>query len=127
MLLPEDNPAAFLIILYLIHGQLRQVPRKINLRMLTELAILVDKYEFSETVEMLLDYWLQDLTSTIPLTLNNDLLPWICISWVFKKSEIFKKVTKIAQMESEGLLDADQLPILEWVLRSSATCIRHET
>ena len=116
LLLPEDNPAAFLIILYLIHGQPRKVPRKITLNMLTELAILVDKYDLLEPIEMFLDCWLQDLTSTISLTLNDDLLPWICISWVFNKSEIFKKVTKIAQVESEGLLEADQLPIPEWVL-----------
>ena len=116
LLLPEDNPAAFLIILHLIHGQPRKVPRKITLNMLTELAILVDKYDLLEPVEMFLDYWLQDLTSTIPRTLDDDLLPWICISWVFKKSNIFKKVTKIAQMESEGLLDADHLAISEWVL-----------
>ena len=126
LLLPEDHPAAFLIILLLIHGQLRKVPRKINLWMLTELAVLVDKYELLETVEMMLDYWLQDLTNTIPLTLSNDLLPWICISWVFKKSEIFKKVTKIAQMESEGLLDAGQLPISEWVL-SKEFCSMYKT
>ena len=114
--LPDDNPAAFLIILRLIHGQIRKVPRKIDFWMLTELAILVDKYELSETVEMLLDFWLQDLESTIPLTLNKYLLPWICISWVFKKSEIFNNLTQIAQMESKGLLEANQLPIPEYVL-----------
>ena len=121
--LPDDNPAAFLIILHLIHGQIRKVPRKIDLWMLTELAILVDKYELSETVEMMLDYWLQDLKSTIPLTLSNDLLPWICISWVFKKSDIFKKVTKTAQTESEGLLAANQLPIPESVLSKNFCCM----
>ena len=122
--LQDDNPAAFLIILHLIHGQIRKVPRKVDLSMLTELAILVDKYELLESVEMLLDHWLQNLKSTIPLTLNNDLLPWICISYVFKKSEIFKKVTKIAQAESEGLLAANQLPIPEWVLSKNICCMR---
>ena len=114
--LPDDNPAAFLVILHLIHGQIRKVPRQIGLSMLTEMAVLVDKYELLESVEMLLDPWLQNLKSTIPLTLNNDLLPWICISWVFKKPEIYKKVTKIAQAESEGLLGENQLPIPESVL-----------
>ena len=121
--LPYDNPAAFLIILHLIHGQIRKVPRKIDLWMLTELAILVDKYELLESVEVLLDHWLQNLKSAIPLTFNNDLLPWICISWIFKKSEIFKNVTKIAQAESEGLLEANQLPIPAHVLSKSLCCI----
>ena len=121
--LPYDNPAAFLIILHLIHGQFRKVPRKIDLWMLTELAILVDKYELLESVEVFLDDWLQNLKSAIPLTCNNDLLPWICISWVFKKSKIFKNVTKIAQAESEGFLDANHLPIPAHILSKSLCCI----
>ena len=119
----HDNPAAFLIILYLIHGQIRKVPRKIDLWMLTELAVLVDKYELLESIEILLDYWLQNLESTIPLTFNNDLLPWIFVSWVFKKSKIFKRVTKIAQAESEGLLEANNLSILAHVLRKICCCM----
>lgn len=63
------------------------------------------------------------MKSTIPLTLNNDLLPWMCISWVFKKSDIFKKVTKIAQTESEGLLAVTQLPIPEYVLSKHFCCM----
>ena len=122
--LPDDNPAALLVILHLIHGQTRKVPRKVDLWMLTELAILVDKYELLESVEMVLDHWLQNLESTIPRTLNNDLLPWICISWVFKKPEIFKKTTKIAQMESEGLIEENQLPIPESVLSKSVRCMQ---
>ncbi|KAL8837874.1 MAG: hypothetical protein Q9170_002349 [Blastenia crenularia] len=118
LLLPDDNPAAFLVIMHLIHGQISKVPRQINLWMLIELAILVDKYELLESVELLLDRWLQNLKSTIPQTLNNNLLPWICISWVFKKSEIFKKVTGIAQAESKGLLEANHLPIPESILNT---------
>ena len=114
--LPGDNPAALLIILHLIHGQIRKVPRRVDLWMLTELAILVDKYELLESVEMALDHWLQNLESTTPRTLNNDLLSWMCISWLFQKPELFKKITKIAQLESEGHLEANQLPIPESVL-----------
>ena len=114
--LPDDNPAALLILLNLIHGQFRKVPRKIDLWMLTELAVLVDKYELLETTEMLLDYWLQHLKGTIPVVLNDDLLPWICISRVFRKPDIFEKVTKVAQLESEGLLEVSEWPIPEHVL-----------
>ena len=121
--LPDDNPAALLILLNLIHSQLRKVPRKIDLWMLTELAVLVDKYELLETTEMVLDYWLQHLNCTIPLVLNDDLLPWMCISRVFRKPDIFEKVTKVAQLESEGLLEANQWPIPEHVLSMDYSCI----
>ena len=84
--------------------------------MLTELAVLIDKYKLLETTEMLLDYWLQHLKYTILLVLNNDLLPWICISRVFRKPNIFEKVTKVAQLESEGLLKISEWPIPEHIL-----------
>ncbi len=40
----------------------------------------------------------------------------MCISWVFRKPEIFEKVTRVAQLESEGNLGASQLPIPQSVL-----------
>ena len=121
--LPDDNPAALLILLNLIHGQFRKVPRKIDLWMLTELAVLVDKYKLLETAEMLLDYWLQHLKYTIPLVLNNDLLPWIYILRVFRKPDIFEKVTRVAQLESEGLLEVSEWPIPEYILSMDSSYI----
>ncbi|KAL8908191.1 MAG: hypothetical protein Q9171_005544 [Xanthocarpia ochracea] len=114
--LPDDDPAALLVLLHLIHGRIRKVPRTVDLGMLTNLAILVDKYELLETTEMIKDHWIQGLESDIPLSFTNDLLPWMCISWVFKKPEIFEKVTRVAQLESEGNLEANQLPIRQSVL-----------
>lgn len=114
--LPDDNPAALLVLLNLIHGQTRKVPRAVDLWMLTELAILVDKYELLETTEIVMEHWFQGVESDIPLSFTDDLLPWICLSWVFKKPEIFKKVTRVAQLESEGLLEVNQLPIPQSVL-----------
>ncbi len=54
--LPDDDPAPLLILLHLIHGRIRKVPRTVDLGMLTNLAILVDKYELLETTEMIKDY-----------------------------------------------------------------------
>ena len=114
--LMNDDPDAFLIVLNLIHGHNRKVPREIDLPMLTEIAVIVDKYEVLEITEIMAEHWLQNLEKTVPLTLNEDLLSWMCISWVFKKADIFKKVTKIAQLESKGFLDEKQLPIPESIL-----------
>ena len=114
--LPDDDPAALLVLLHLIHGRIRKVLRTVELGMLTNLAKQVDKYELLETTEMIKDHWIQGLESDIPLSFTNDLLPWMCISWVFRKPEIFSKVTKVAQLESEGILEANQLPIPQSVL-----------
>ncbi len=119
--LPDDNPAALLVLLNLIHGQTRKVPRTVDLGMLTELAILVDKYELLETTEMVMDHWFHGLEKDVPLSFTDDLLPWMCLSWVFKKPEIFRKVTRVAQLESEGLLEVNQLPIPQSVLGTFST------
>ena len=49
--LPEDNATAFLILLNLIHGRMRKVPRNIDSRTLSEIVILVDRYELLEITE----------------------------------------------------------------------------
>src|SRR3954466_2087820 len=43
--LPDDNPAAFGILLWMIHGKFSQVQRKVDLKLLAKIAILVDKYQ----------------------------------------------------------------------------------
>jgi hypothetical protein len=113
---PEDDAPAMLILLNLIHGKLREVPRTIDLPMLTEIAVLVDKYELLEITDIIIDSWLQSLKATIPRSFDGSLLPWLCISWVFEKPEIFKQVTKSALLESEGFIEEVCLPIPEPVL-----------
>ncbi|MCJ1396715.1 hypothetical protein MMC18_009607 [Xylographa bjoerkii] len=110
-LLPDDNPAALLILLNLVHGRIRTVPRKVDIVTLLELAILVDKYELLEITEMILDFWLENPKKKIKEGFDEDLIPWMCISYVFRKPEIFRQVTKTAQLESEGPIDNYSLPI----------------
>ena len=45
MLYLNDDPDVLTVLLYLVHGQFRKVPREVDLGTLTNLAILVDKYE----------------------------------------------------------------------------------
>ncbi|MCJ1399231.1 hypothetical protein MMC11_002433 [Xylographa trunciseda] len=115
--LPEDNPAALLILLNLIHGRFKQVPLKVDLCMLTELAILVDKYELLEITDIVLKSWLEDLEKSIKQEFNDDLLPLMCISYVFRKPDIFRQVTRTAQMEGDGPIKEYRLPIPASVLK----------
>ena len=114
--LPEDHPFPMSILLNIIHGRLREVPRIVDLCMLTEIAILVDKYELLGITGMFLDFWLPNLEATIPRVFDSNLRLWICISWVFEKSKIFKQVTRIAQLESQGPIEEKRLPIPESLL-----------
>ena len=114
--LSEDHPVPVLILLNIIHGRLKKVPRNIDLYIFTEIAILVDKYELAEVTDIFLDFWVQNLEASIPRAFDYTLLPWICISWVFGIVDIFEQVTKIAQLESTSLVQEERLPIPESVL-----------
>jgi hypothetical protein len=106
-----DHPAALLILLNIIHGHTRRVPRDVDLRMLTWIAILVSKYEFHEVAEMFTDTWVEKLKGSMPISLTDDLRAVICIYWVFRKSSEFKRATQIALMDSNDRIEEDGLPI----------------
>lgn len=101
--LPDDDPIAFEILLNIIHGHHREVPRYVSLWLLTRLAILVDKYQMLERLKVFSDMWINELQFRgftpeyfTPDTLS---LSWLSISWVFRKTKIFRKVTRILEMD----------------------------
>ncbi|CZR60549.1 uncharacterized protein PAC_10445 [Phialocephala subalpina] len=51
--LPDDNPAAFQILLNIIHGHVRKVPDQVDLKTMTKLSVLVDKYQVHKVVELI--------------------------------------------------------------------------
>jgi BTB/POZ domain len=117
--LAEDCAEAFLILLNIIHGYTRRVPHKIDLNTLTQIAIIVDKYSCLEVVELFSEMWLEELKNTLPGSFTETLLPWLCITWVFRKPDEFKHVTRIAQRESSGCIEEDlvnRLPIPSFIL-----------
>ena len=112
--LPEDNPQALQILLNIIHGHAKKVPRAIDIGMLTHISILIDKYCLHEVTEIFTDMWFEKLKGDIPGSFTEDLMSWLCVSWVLRKSKAFKDTTKIAMRESEGHLEgttALDLPI----------------
>lgn len=109
--LPDDDPDAFLILLNIIHGRIRKVPLQVDLQMLTQLAILVDKYEIHECVEMFTNFWFAHLQPTIPDKYTEDIPSWICISWVFGKHDEFKTATRLLLHERREALPMGELPI----------------
>jgi len=53
--LGDDDPDAFEILLNIIHGLTRKVPRSVTLDMLTKLAVLINYYQMHEAVELFSD------------------------------------------------------------------------
>ncbi|KAJ8067205.1 hypothetical protein OCU04_004570 [Sclerotinia nivalis] len=116
--LPDDDPDAFAILMCIIHGRTRSVPREIDLDLLSRISTLVDKYQLHEVVEIMSDRWISQLEFELPEEFTNDLLPWLSISWVFEKPSIFKEITRIAERQSKGRIgeDRDDIPIPDRVL-----------
>ena len=85
-----------------------------DLKTMTNISILADKYEMTEVLYTHSEIWLKELKKTVPTTLTEDLLPWLSIACVFKLPAEFKHLTRISTLESSGLLDGESeedLPI----------------
>lgn len=119
--LPDDDPTALKILLDIVHGRVRQVPRQVNLKVMTDLSVLVDKYQMLEIVELYAEIWMSTLKSSVPIFFTADLLPWLSISWVFGLADQFKQVSRIAMRGSTELFGAreEYLPIPQHVFGKS--------
>lgn len=102
--LPEDDPAAFEILMNIIHAKNRAIPKTVPLIILTELAILVDKYRMHEAIGFLADLWIDNLKHAIPglMLMCEDLMPWMAITSVFRRRVEYDQVTRIARCYTVG-------------------------
>lgn len=63
--LPEDNAAAMLVILRILHHQTDLVPESVNLGVLSAIAILSDKYNFNVALRPTITTWIRDFVSDL--------------------------------------------------------------
>lgn len=100
--LPEDDPEALQILLNIIHGHMRKVPRDMKFGTLLQISILIDEYCLREVAELFTDMWFDQLKRHIPGFFREELMPWLCVSWVLQKPHHFNDITRFAMRESEG-------------------------
>lgn len=97
--LPDDDPDAFIVLLNVVHGHTRTVPRRTTLFMLNQIAILVNKYHMVEVIEVFSDMWIRRLSKRgLPdryVGYRQEVMSWLFISWVFEKPKIFKPMTMV--------------------------------
>ncbi|KAL3420522.1 hypothetical protein PVAG01_06967 [Phlyctema vagabunda] len=112
----EDDPETLIILMHIVHGMTRKVPRFVALDTLTKLAKLVDYYRLHEVVELFSDTWVASLQEeAFPQSYTPDVVPWLFISWVFHKEDAFLKLTKIliCECDSKSIddIDYEDIPI----------------
>lgn len=103
-----------IILLNIIHGPSRKVPRQVTLQELSNLASLVSHFGMIETVQFFSDTWIDALQREgLPKTYTQDVLQLLFVFWVFDRPEEFKNMTRLAQREcDENLIeDVKGLPI----------------
>ncbi|KAE9378231.1 hypothetical protein N431DRAFT_435404 [Stipitochalara longipes BDJ] len=120
--LPDDDAIAMIVLLDVIHGRNRRVPRKIDLDLVNRISILVDKYQMAEAVGMVSDVWIDNLRNDIPKEYDPNVIEvhrWLAISWVFGRGDVFKTITKLVQCNCYSDLEfrlEDNLPIPKTVI-----------
>ncbi len=104
----DDDPDAFEILLNIIHGLTRRVPRRVTLDMLTKLAVLVNYYQMHEVVELFSDTWINTLAKEgLPQSYSTETIRWLLISWVFHKPMEFQAVSRIIELGCDETLEDD--------------------
>lgn len=117
-----DDLDTMIILLHIIHGAGRKVPRQISLEVLSKLAVLVSKFEMLETVEFFSDTWIDNIQREgLPKSYNENVLPLVFVFWVFDRPSEFKDMTRLTQRECNEKLDEDaqNIPILHSIIGRS--------
>lgn len=117
--LPDDELAPFLIIMNALHDNASAIPGQVDLPMLTQIATLVDKYEWHGSMKSYARMWINQLRSTFPMRFSDDLPAWIWVFYAFRLPKEFQYATDIAGKESKGPISDDEFQ--EFPIPSSIT------
>ncbi|KAJ3542255.1 hypothetical protein NM208_g4198 [Fusarium decemcellulare] len=113
---PIFDPKAFEIVLKIIHGKTRDIPRLVNTGLLAAIAAVVDDLGCHEAVWFFAQGWIKSSKQRIPDGMCKELAEYILLSFVFEDSKIFEESTRMAIKSSFGSVSTFGLPILPKVL-----------
>ncbi|KAK3903571.1 hypothetical protein C8A05DRAFT_32711 [Staphylotrichum tortipilum] len=110
------DPKAVSIVVNAVHSRGSQVPKAVDLETLAQIAVVVDRLQLLDAVDVYADRWISKLEGRIQDIYNRDLVLWIYISHVFRRSDIFKAVSKTAAAQAQGPIQTLNLPIREKII-----------
>ena len=88
LLLPDDNPKALSILLYLIHDQFAKIDFSVGLQALHDLVFLCDKYNTVDLVRPWMSRWQKHFSS--PLFDPK----WLVVGWTFRDRIMYRDATQ---------------------------------
>lgn len=104
----EDDLDSMLILLNIIHGASRKVPRNLSTEDLSKLAMLVSKFGMLEAVDFFSDTWIDHLQREgLPKSYSREVLKMLYVFWVFDREREFGDMTRLAQREADETIEED--------------------
>jgi hypothetical protein len=120
--LDEDNPAAILVLMHMVHGKFYHLPTNMSLQELKNIAVLVDKYDLHETVAPFTNGWAESAGLSKYIE-TEDLMSWVFICWVFGLGTKFQQLTqRWISDSSSNFVITPSLPIPGKIIGQSAPC-----
>ncbi|KAH6963124.1 hypothetical protein DER45DRAFT_552491 [Fusarium avenaceum] len=110
----EWDAEALVILLDIIHGHHRDVPKRISVETLSHIAIIVDYYGCHEIMELVFTAWMA-YRGDFEDFVKQDPSRWLFISWVFRQELLFTVATKMLMLYDNGKYVVD-LPIPQPIL-----------
>lgn len=110
---PIFDPEAFKIVIRIIHTQFNNVPDKVSLEMLSNIAVVVDDLNCRDSVAYFAKLWLQELDKGGSILFGDGLAyaRKLFTFWVFGLEERFREETKNAVIYSPDISSSFGLPI----------------
>lgn len=107
----EWNVDAVVIVMNIIHGHHRKVPRSISLETLYNVAVIVDYYKCHEVTEVFAQNWLSGMEGDLPTSYSDESSVRMFASWVFSDSKGFQSMTELSMRQSSSLLKTTSFPL----------------
>ncbi|KAG8664691.1 uncharacterized protein FPOAC1_013471 [Fusarium poae] len=105
------NHEAFSLVLKIIHGKTRGIPRDMKLDLLADIATIVDDLQCHEAVAYFSESWLLCWPSARKKARGKELAQLILSSFVFEHASLFENYTKLAIRHSDDVPSTFGLPI----------------
>ncbi|RDW61717.1 uncharacterized protein DSM5745_10389 [Aspergillus mulundensis] len=125
----DEPPRIFLLVLMIIHGRTRLLPRKIGLSTLAGVAELSHKLECEEAVNASAQLWISKFGKDLPRVYSKYARWWLQISWVFQGKYVFQKITKVIQATSTDAIEGNLLCVPDTIIdelnEARYRCIEH--
>ncbi|KAJ4263576.1 hypothetical protein NW762_006396 [Fusarium torreyae] len=110
----EWNPQALAVVLNVLHGRFRQVPRIISIKFFVDITIIAEYYQCEEAMQFCAETWYADAYKPLETFCKKSIM-WLYIAWVFPWPDLLLTMTKVALKHSQGLdtVKTKDLPVAQ--------------